>query len=77
MMSVSAMDAQVHAYKPIGAVQSILGEQLLQQQLPESHFKDLRALPKKFSNTKASKHEGKIRVNKEVHKDAFHQQNSS
>jgi hypothetical protein len=56
-----------HAYKPPGIVQSILSEQLLQQQLSESiHFRDLRALPKKFSAARGSKHEGKIRVNKEV-----------
>lgn len=71
------MDASVYAYKPIGAVQSILGEQLLQQSLPESHFKDLRAVQKKFSNIKASKHEGKTRVNKEVQLKALHQKNSS
>jgi hypothetical protein len=55
-----------HAYKPPGAVQSILSEQLLQQQLSEGHFRHLCALPKKFAAARGSKHEGKIRVNKEV-----------
>jgi hypothetical protein len=62
------MDASHKPYKPSGPVQSILAETLLQEKVPESHFKELRALPKKFSsNTKAgAANEGKIRVNKEV-----------
>lgn len=56
-----------HPYKPPGPVQSILAEHVLQQELPEPHFRNLHALPKKFSISKSSKHgEGRIRVNKEV-----------
>lgn len=61
------MEPPEHAYKPAnGAVCSIMSEQLLLQQLPESHFKGLCALPKKFAAIRGSKHEGKIRVNKEA-----------
>lgn len=62
------MEPPEHVYKPAnGSIRSIMSEQLLQQQLPESpHFQGLNALPKKFAAIRGSKHEGKIRVNKEA-----------
>jgi hypothetical protein len=61
------MEPSEHAYKPPNAVNSILSGQLFEV-LPQSHhFQGLSALPKKFAAaTRGTKHEGRIRVNKEA-----------